>query len=281
MEGNSAPSNGLKPPVSKSSREIFQWLRPHDTRQAAVVAMVLALAGCGEAGPAATARSAPGVSPVPPEQAQTAPAESTPAPAGGTQLTSFRKVFDQPRTADGKPLTFFLGGQFCPFCASMRWPLVKALGRFGTFSGLGEMRSKNGSDGFGSIATYDFAHATYQSDLLAFQSVEAADANGNPLQQPNSEQDSLINRFDPNGSIPFVFLAGRDIAQLPYSPGLLVGKSFGEINAEVNSPSPGQIGQAINAEADAMTAVICKTLGAKPADTCGTPAIQALVQQAP
>ena len=163
----------------------------------------------------------------------------------------------------------------------MRWPLVKALGRFGTFSGLGEMHSKNGSDGFGSIATYDFAHATYQSDLLTFQSVEAADANGNPLQQPSSEQNSLINRFDPNGSIPFVFLAGQDLAQLPYSPGLLVGKSFGEINAEVNAVAPGEIGKAVNAEADAMTAVVCKTTGGKPAEACFQPAIQALIQQAP
>ncbi|HEV1996504.1 MAG TPA: DUF929 family protein [Candidatus Dormibacteraeota bacterium] len=190
-------------------------------------------------------------------------------------------MFDQPRTADGKPLTFFLGGQFCPFCASMRWPLVKALGRFGTFSGLGEMHSRGGTDGFGAIATYDLAHASYKSDLLTFQSVEAADANGNPLQQPSGEQTALINRFDPNGSIPFVFLAGQYVAQLPYSPGLLVGKSFGAINAEVSGPAPGEIGKAINAEADAMTALICKTTGGKPAEACGSPAIQALIQQAP
>ena len=244
-------------------------------RSVPIFILGLLLAGCGEAA------SAPVTAP---EAAQVSPGSTpstSPVPPAGAQLASFRKVFDQPRTADGKPLTFFLGGQFCPFCASMRWPLVRALERFGTFSGLGEMHSKGGTDGFGSIATYDFAHATYKSDLVAFQTVEAADRNGNPLQQPNGDQSALINRFDPNGSIPFVFIAGQDVAQVPYSPGILVGKSFSEIKADIEGATPGDIGRAINAEADAMTAVICQSSGGKPAEICGTPGIQALIQQAP
>ena len=41
-----------------------------------------------------------------------------------------------PLTSDGKPLVVYIGAEYCPFCAAERWPMVVALSRFGTFSGL-------------------------------------------------------------------------------------------------------------------------------------------------
>ena len=207
-------------------------------------------------------------------------------PAAHTQTakldySGLHRVFDQPRLRDGRPLTLFVGGQFCPFCASMRWPLVKALSRFGTFSGLGQMHSQSGTDGFASIASYDFAHATYTSDLLTAHLVEVADANGNPLQQPSDDDMDLVNRFDPNGSIPFVFIAGTYVAQLPYSPQLLVGQTFQQIRDQASAANPGDVGTAIDTEADAITAAICKVDGGKPDNVCQTPAMRALVDRMP
>ncbi len=123
----------------------------------------------------------------------------------------------------------------------MRWPLVKALSRFGTFSGLGEMHSRPGEDGFQSLATYDLLHASYQSPYITLRKVEAADANGNPLQSPDGEESSLINQFDPQGSIPFLFVGGRYVASLTYSPGLLQGLSFQQSLNE----APGILGSAL------------------------------------
>ena len=37
---------------------------------------------------------------------------------------------------DGKPGVLYIGAEYCPFCATERWAMVNALGRFGTFSGL-------------------------------------------------------------------------------------------------------------------------------------------------
>ena len=207
-------------------------------------------------------------------------------PAGQVQATKLdfsglHRVLDQPRLSDGRPLTLFVGGQFCPFCASMRWPLVKALSRFGTFSGLGQMLSRAGTDGFASIATYDFTHATYTSDLLTAHLVEVADTNGNPVQQPTADDMDLVNRFDPNGSIPFVFIAGTYVAQLPYSPQLLVGQTFQQIRDQMNAANPGDIGTTIDKEADAITAAICKVDGGKPESVCQTPAMQVLVDRMP
>ena len=226
-----------------------------------VIAAIL-LAACGEAVAPAVAPDASGGAPT------------------GSALQGFHRVFDRPHLSGGHPLTLFVGGQFCPFCASMRWPLVKALSRFGTFTGLGQMNSQQGTDGFNSIGTYDLTKAAYRSDYVTLRMVEVADVNGNPLQQPDAETAALLNQFDPQGSIPFVFVGGSYVAQLPYSPALLQGKSFAQILAEVNSSNPGDVGRAIDAEADAITAIICKTDSAQPASVCSQPGIQALIQQA-
>jgi hypothetical protein len=53
----------------------------------------------------------------------------------------------------GHPMTVFIGAQYCPYCASMRWPLVEPLNRNGSFTGLRQVSSKDGYEGFG-IATY-------------------------------------------------------------------------------------------------------------------------------
>jgi len=108
---------------------------------------------------------------------------STAAPAATAyDVNGIHRVYAQPKLIQGQAWTLFVGGQFCPFCASMRWPFVKALSRFGTFTGLGEMHSQLGADGFNfSIPSYDFVHATYSSPYVTLRMVEVADVNGNPV----------------------------------------------------------------------------------------------------
>lgn len=211
-----------------------------------------------------------------------APATAPPAAvAGAGGMQSVTTVLHDAQLAGNLPLTLYIGADYCPFCASMRWPLVKALTRFGTFSGLGKRQSTAGVDGFPSLATYDFNQATYKSQYAAFQIVELADANGNPLQEPDAVQVSLINRFDPRGGIPFVLVAGRYMAQLPYSPGLLGGRSFAQIKDDIDSPTPDQLGAAVNQEADVITALICASDNMQPAAVCGTTQVQQLVSAIP
>jgi hypothetical protein len=227
----------------------------------ACVIAALVLAACGQAVPSGDA------------------ANAVPA-ATSYDVNGIHRVYAQPKLIQGHAWTLFVGGQFCPFCASMRWPFVKALSRFGSFSGLGEMHSQKGVDGFDfSIPTYDFVPATYTSRYLTVRMAEVADANGKPLQKLDDDETDLVNHLDPNGSIPFVFVGGTYVAQLPYSPLLLQGHSYQQIVAEVNSETPGPLGQAVNAEADALTAALCTTDGAQPASVCGQPAIQALIHR--
>ncbi|HSR26568.1 MAG TPA: DUF929 family protein, partial [Candidatus Eisenbacteria bacterium] len=36
----------------------------------------------------------------------------------------------------GRPEVLYVGAEYCPYCAAERWPLIVALSRFGTFSGV-------------------------------------------------------------------------------------------------------------------------------------------------
>lgn len=212
-------------------------------------------------------------------------AASSSAPAGGLAavigMQRVTSALPTPQLAGDLPLSLYVGADYCPFCASMRWPLVRALSRFRNFAGLGRRQSTGGVDGFPSQATYDFSHTTFTSAYVAFQMVETADADGNPLQQPSVTQASLINRFDPSGSIPFVFVGGRYVARLPYSPSLLEGRIFDQIQRDVDSPGPDPLGQAINQEADVITALICSSDHVQPAVVCGTPQVQQQVRTIP
>lgn len=235
-------------------------LKPRVHLTPAGVLAVLVLAGCGQATSSVAPTAAPGPT--------------------GSDVNGIQRVYAQPKLIQGHAWTLFVGGQFCPFCASMRWPFVKALSRFGTFSGLGQMHSQTGADGFNfSIPTYDFVHASYNSPYLTVRMVEVADANGNPLQSLDNDETDLVNHLDPRGTIPFVFVGGTYVAQLPFSPLLLQDRSYPQILAEVNAENPGQLGQAINTEADALTAALCTTDGAQPAAVCGQPAILALIHR--
>ena len=204
-------------------------------------------------------------------------------PAGpvGSPMQGVSQVLSTAERVGNLPLTLYVGADYCPFCASMRWPLVRALSRFGSFSGLGQRQSTSGIDGFPSIATYDFNHATFSSPYVTLAMVETADPSGNTLQQTDAEQASLINRFDPGGGIPFVFVGGRYVARLPYSPSLLEGKTFQQIQQSIDSTNPDRLGQAIDDEADVITALICSSDGMQPASVCNASQIRQLTHQIP
>ena len=202
--------------------------------------------------------------------------------ANAASLQSIKRVSSSPFLDGGKPVVFFMGGQFCPFCAADRWSFVKATSRFGTWTGLHSLHSRAGTDGFGGIPTYDLTRATYQSDVLSLQVREVADVNGNPLQSLTSGQQALVNQFDRGGGIPFTIAggaAGEYKVDLAYSPGLLDGQDFDTLRAAVDGDANTPAAQAINASADALTALICKLTAGQPAAVCGTPYIQSLTAQ--
>jgi thiol-disulfide isomerase/thioredoxin len=202
-----------------------------------------------------------------------------PTAAASVALGQIRRESEEPLLDGGKPLVFFMGAEWCPFCASERWGLVEATSRFGKWSGLKELRSREGQDYFPALATYDLSQATYTSDYISIRHIEVATVEGDPLQKLGSFEEGLVNGYDKLGSVPFLFAsgpAGRYTVELPYSPGLLDGDSFVSLRKEVAAGAPTPAVEAIDGQADAITALICKLDGQQPASVCAKGTIPAL-----
>jgi len=198
-------------------------------------------------------------------------------------------VTGSPLTVGGKPAVIYVGADFCPYCAALRWPLVVALSRFGSFSGLDTTRSAitNGAgqhEPYPATATWTFSGATYTSPYLAFSAAETqtsvpdrATGGYTTLQSPDPAQRAAMAKYDSYGGIPFVDI-GNAYVQLstvaPYGPQSLQGKTWSQITAALRDPSSA-LGGEIDASANYLTAAICTITGNRPASTC-TPGITAL-----
>lgn len=175
----------------------------------------------------------------------------------------------------GKPEVFYYGAEYCPYCAAERWPLIIALSRFGTFSGL-KTTSSSSSDIYPNTPTFTFHGATYTSQYIDFVSVETTDRNQNPLETPTAAEQALVSRYDTSGSIPFVDFGNRyAFAGAMYLPDTLSGESWQAIAADLQSPETKQA-RAIVGSANLITAAICKLTGDQPAAVCSSQTIQSL-----
>jgi hypothetical protein len=202
-----------------------------------------------------------------------------PADAASVALDQVRRESGEPLLDGGRPLIFFMGAQWCPFCASERWALVEATSRFGRWSGLGELRSREGQDYFASLPTYDLTRATYTSRYLSLRHKELATVDGESLQKLGSFEERLVDGYDERGSIPFLFASGppgRYTVELGFSPGLLTGLTFAALHKEVAAEAATPAVEAIDGQTDAITALICKLDGRQPASVCAKGSIPAL-----
>ncbi|MGH9130155.1 MAG: DUF929 family protein [Acidimicrobiales bacterium] len=191
-------------------------------------------------------------------------------------------------TSNGKPELFFLGANFCPYCATQRWPMVVALSRFGTFSNLGQTSSSS-TDSFPSTQTFSFYGSTYSSKYLSFAPVEAEtnlpDGKGfyTTLQIPSKAQLNLVAKYDAPpyvasaqsaGGIPFQDFGNRFVLNgYQYDPQVLQGKSAATIAGSLAFPSS-PIAQGANSSANWETAAICEMTNNQPASVCSLPVIK-------
>jgi thiol-disulfide isomerase/thioredoxin len=210
--------------------------------------------------------------------------------SGSGAVTALPKAISgqPPLTSGGKPVVFYDGAEYCPYCAAERWAMVVALSRFGTFTGLSTVHSSS-SDVDPNTPTFTFAKATYTSKYLDFQSVEETTnvPNGSggytPLQTPSAAQQALIKKYDyppyvssnSEGSIPFVDFGNQaEVVGASYDPGTLAGQSWATIAAGLHDPST-PYAKAIDGTANYITAAICKLTGNQPASAC-TATVKAL-----
>ena len=174
--------------------------------------------------------------------------------------------------ADGKPEVLYIGAEFCPYCAAMRWPMIIALSRFGTFSNLHLMTSSS-TDTPPSVPTYTFYNSTYTSNYITFVSVETTtNVESVPLQKPNASEGALFAEYNPGGGIPFLLFANKSVllgsTYLPQET--IAGANWSVTAASLHNASSLQA-QAIIGSANLITAEICKADGNEPANVCSQP----------
>jgi len=218
--------------------------------------------------------------------------ESVPQPVAaaigpGTARGLFTPI-DAPtlRGQGGLPRIIYVGSEYCPYCAAVRWPLVVALSRFGRFQGL-QLSHSAVDDVFPGTVTVTFHRSSYQSAYLVFSPVERESnvgANGRyvPLESLDPVESQVFSKYDappyvPAGdalAIPFIDFANRFLfAGSSFSPGLLKGLSAAEIAARLSDPGS-DVARAVIGSANDLTAVICVLTADAPSSVCRDPAIQ-------
>jgi hypothetical protein len=194
--------------------------------------------------------------------------------AGAKQSVIWPASISQaPLTAGGKPEMLYIGAEFCPICATQRWPMTVALSHFGTFANLQQTHSAV-SDG--NIPTVSYYGSTFTSPYLTFTPVETTTNQPSggyykPLETPTAAQNALWQANTPPGqpqSFPFIDIGGKWLLQTSQFPDtLLEGKSFNQVLNSVGNNNS-SVGASIDASAAVLIQKICAVTGEKPAATC-------------
>jgi hypothetical protein len=190
-------------------------------------------------------------------------------------------VSGPPLALDGKPEVFYIAEEHCPYCAMENWPLIVALGRFGSFTGLTTSRSPEFED-IAPVDGWTFYGSRYTSPYLSFVPVERhsnvlVNAKANPdddasyrvLQRLTSAQQAVFARYDKTGSTPFLDFGGHavQIGSGAIPPQLMTGKSWQQLAAALRQPKT-ELGAVLLDEADVLTAQLCRLTDNRPGSAC-------------
>lgn len=188
-----------------------------------------------------------------------------------------RKVNGTPLTSGGKPELLYIGADFCPYCAAMRWPIAIALSRFGTLGHPLTGIHSNASDIYPNTATLTFYHQRYTSPYLTFTPVENETLDHAPLQPVTKAQDAIWTKYDsPYKGYPFLYFGGKVVMpSYLFDPAVLrVGQakkgaplSWQQVATALRSPSSA-ISRNVYGAANYITAAICVMTGNQPGSVC-------------
>lgn len=186
-----------------------------------------------------------------------------------------RAVSDPALVVNGKPEVRYIGAEYCPFCAAQRWPLIQALSRFGTFTGLSTTRSASG-DVHPNTPTFTFHGATYSSDYLTLTArelytSERSGAGYAALEKPSAEEAALLARY--GGGFPLLDLGGRFVqVGASYNPDVLHGLQWTEIAGAMADPTSA-VARGVDGSANILTSYLCELTGGQPRTVCIAPGV--------
>jgi hypothetical protein len=191
--------------------------------------------------------------------------------------TPVTNISGPPLTQNGKPEMLYIGAEYCPFCAAMRWSMAVALSRFGTLSPLRGFHSSS-TDSYPNTATLTFYKSSYSSKYLTFTPVENETIDRTPLQNTTPGQQAIWDKYEPSAATrgyPFIDIGNKYMIEVIYDPQVLAGKTWSQIAAALHDPAS-PIAQGADGAANYLTAGICKITNNTPASVCTSSAITAL-----
>jgi hypothetical protein len=230
-------------------------------------------------------------------------------------LSGFHRV-GKPLHEAGRGEVLWLGTATGNTSLPERWPVVKALTQFGSFSGIkaldgrcqmasvGPFRGQN----FCAAPTFDWSHAGYRSAFVFFDHKDLTNSSGRLFQRMNRQEQTVFDRYaaGPGSTerkrimralrLPLLLVGGylQTVSQIVVSgdfgkpvtgssgSGSYTGLAFDEVQSALVSgrePNPGSaLVINVNAEANILTALICRGDGLKPATVCGRAAIETILK---
>jgi hypothetical protein len=194
------------------------------------------------------------------------------------QQHAFTPVTGPPLISNGKPEMLYIGAEFCPYCAGMRWAMAAALSRFGTLSPLRGSHSAPSPEIYPDTATLTFYQSTYTSKYLSFVPVEHQTVDHKPLQSLTQQQERIWSRYEPDPNTrgyPFTDIGNRYMATVLFAPAAMAGKTWSQIASAMQDPSS-PIARDVDGAANYFTAAICQVTGNRPAGVCSAPFIKNL-----
>jgi len=184
-----------------------------------------------------------------------------------------------PLTSGGKPEMLYIGAEYCPYCAAMRWSMAVALSRFGQLSTPLHGIHSSSKDVNPNTATLTFYKTGYHSPYLAFTPVENLTVNKTTLQNPTKAQNAVWAKYEPNPQTrgyPFVAFSNKFVMRGPiYDAAVLQGKTWSQIAAALKDPTS-PIAQSVNGAANYITGAICQMTNDQPASVCNSAAVTAV-----
>ncbi len=166
-----------------------------------------------------------------------------------------------------KTKVLYVGAEYCPFCAVERWPLIAALSRFGTFTGVTPTTSSS-ADAHPDTPTFSFKGATYTSDHVSFQAVETQDREGKALDPLEGENATLFQKFNPGGGIPWIDYGGTNATNgATVDANAYDGKTYDQIMAGILDSSS-DLGKSVQPAINLITAQICDQTNGQPSNVC-------------
>jgi thiol-disulfide isomerase/thioredoxin len=193
-------------------------------------------------------------------------------------LGKFVEVSKDTVRRGGKLTLFFMGAEYCPYCAAERWAIVRSLQKFGQWEGLKQTISAARDQPFLNLPTYDFTKATYNSPHIEFVAREIKDREFKSLQKLLKTEEKTVRKYDPKMDIPFLLVGGR-FMQIGsgFPPKIFIGHTFRQTETELKK-TESEIRKTIDEEANVISALLC--LSGLPPELCKETGTAELVAQA-